>query len=268
MNELMSKTTKEVTITTLEIAEMMETPHYEILRKLEGTTNADGSTKQIGIIPVLTDRKIPVSDYFSLSAYKDASGKENRCYNVTKLGCDFLANKFTGEKGILFTAKYVKRFYEMERNISEGKLETKEVPTLTQATEAAKLIKETYEQAGVDARYIAVSVNTIYKEVVVDLPLGIETKDTKLYDQTMIARELGIMSVSGKPHRQAVGAIINMLNIFDEDKISTPYINHGHSGVSVQYKSSVLDGVKRWIEDNSYPQIIKSGNKNLKVKYM
>lgn len=33
---------------------------------------------------------------------------------MTKLGCDFLANKFTGEKGILFTARYVKRFHEME----------------------------------------------------------------------------------------------------------------------------------------------------------
>lgn len=105
------------TITTLEIAEMMKVPHYEILRKLEGTTNTDGSTKQIGIIPVLTDGKIPVSDYFFLSSYKDASGKENRCYNVTKMGCDFLANKFTGEKGILFTAKYVKRFNEMEQEL-------------------------------------------------------------------------------------------------------------------------------------------------------
>ena len=41
------------TITTLEIAEMMGVPHYEILKKLEGTTNPDGSTKQVGIIPTL-----------------------------------------------------------------------------------------------------------------------------------------------------------------------------------------------------------------------
>ena len=58
-----------------------------------------------------------VSDYFILSSYKDSSGKENKCYNITKLGCDFLANKFTGEKGILFTAKYVKRFSEMEEQL-------------------------------------------------------------------------------------------------------------------------------------------------------
>lgn len=103
------------TITTLEIAEMMELEHWQILRKLEGTKNQDGSTKQVGIIQILTNNKIVVSDYFIPSTYKDASGKENKCYKVTKMGCDFLANKFTGEKGVLFTAKYVKRFNEMER---------------------------------------------------------------------------------------------------------------------------------------------------------
>lgn len=103
------------TITTVEVAEMMEVEHKEILKKLEGTRKPDGSVKQIGIIPVLTRGNFPLSDYFALSTYKDSSGKENKCYNVTRLGCDFLANKFTGEKGILFTAKYVKRFNEMER---------------------------------------------------------------------------------------------------------------------------------------------------------
>lgn len=103
------------TITTLEIAEMMELEHWQILRKLEGTKNQDGSTKQVGIIQILTNNKIVVSDYFIPSTYKDASGKENKCYNVTKMGCDFLANKFNGEKGIIFTARYVKRFDEMER---------------------------------------------------------------------------------------------------------------------------------------------------------
>ena len=103
------------TITTLEIAEMMELEHWQILRKLEGTKNQHGSTKQFGIIQILTNNKIVVSDYFIPSTYKDASGKENKCYKVTKMGCDFLANKFNGEKGIIFTARYVKRFDEMER---------------------------------------------------------------------------------------------------------------------------------------------------------
>lgn len=257
------KTDKVQTITTLEIAEMMETPHYEILRKLEGTTNADGSTKQIGIIPVLTDGKIPVSDYFSVSAYKDASGKENRCYNVTKIGCDFLANKFTGEKGILFTARYVKRFDEMENHIKR-----EDRPSLDAVNRAAYILKGAYQAAGTDERYLVLLVGSVYKECGMEFALPPVKMDTdKLYDQTMIANELGIMSTSGKPHAQVVGVIIEMLGISDDYKISTPYINHGHSGIAVQYKVNVVDMVRDWLEDNGYPRTISGENKNYNVCY-
>lgn len=103
MNELIKNT-----ITTLEVAEMMEVSHNDILRKL------DGRKDRKGYIQILAESQMAVSDYFVLSSYQDASGKENKCYEVTKLGCDFLANKSTGEKGVLFTARYVRRFYEME----------------------------------------------------------------------------------------------------------------------------------------------------------
>ena len=96
------------TISSLEIAEMLEISHKEILRKLEG-----GHDRK-GYIQILTEHQMVPSEYFIPDTYKDASGKENRCYQFTRLGCDFIANKFTGEKGVLFTAAYVKRFYEME----------------------------------------------------------------------------------------------------------------------------------------------------------
>lgn len=104
---------RKTTITTLEVAEMMEVEHWKLLRKL------DGSKKSDGIIKILTDNNFVVSDYFIQSSYRDSSGKENKCYKVTKLGCDFLSNKSTGEKGVLFTARYVKRFYEMESQIKQ-----------------------------------------------------------------------------------------------------------------------------------------------------
>ena len=150
------KETKKQTITTLEIAEMMEVEHSKIIRKLEG-----GKDRK-GFIQILTEAQMGVSDYFIPSAYRDASGKENKCYKVTKLGCDFLANKFNGEKGIIFTARYVKRFDEMEDCILQKNIQK---PSITEATEAAKLIRSVYQDAGVDPRYIAVSVNGIYKEV-------------------------------------------------------------------------------------------------------
>lgn len=107
----------EQTITTLEIAEMMGMRHDRVLRKLEGQDVRGKHTE--GIIEILTHHNLGASDYFIPSTYKDESGKENKCYKVTKLGCDFLANKFNGEKGIVFTARYVKRFADMEKAIKK-----------------------------------------------------------------------------------------------------------------------------------------------------
>jgi len=139
MNEILNQ--HKNTITTLEIAEMMEILHKTILRKIEG------SKDRRGYIQILTEHQMVPSDYFIASIYKDSSGKENKCYLVTKLGCDFLANKFTGEKGVLFTAKYVKRFDEMEQELKNPyKLPTtyKEalVQLLEKVEENEKLIEE------------------------------------------------------------------------------------------------------------------------------
>lgn len=67
-----------------------------------------------------------VTDYFIKSTYRTEQNKEMPCYQVTRLGCDFLANKFTGEKGVLFTARYVKRFHEMEED--RVRLQPSEIP--------------------------------------------------------------------------------------------------------------------------------------------
>ena len=109
MNEL-----KKSTITTLEIADMMETEHSKIIRKL------DGGKDRKGYIQILAEAQMGVTDYFIKSSYVTAQNKEMPCYEVTKLGCDFLANKFNGEKGVLFTARYVKRFHELEHNQTDN----------------------------------------------------------------------------------------------------------------------------------------------------
>lgn len=107
------------TISSREVAEMMEKRHGEVLRMLEGYEPPKGSKnrKVVGILPILTQHNVVLSDYFIESSYKDASGKLNKYYECTKMGCEMLANKLTGEKGILFTAKYVKRFNDMEQYI-------------------------------------------------------------------------------------------------------------------------------------------------------
>ena len=115
---------KDLTITTnegkeiyvidsREVAEMMGRTHSDIMKMIQG------SGKNLGIIPVLLKGNFHVSEYFIESSFKDVSGKSNKCYLVTKLGCEMLGNKQQGEKGILFTAKYVERFNEYEKRLQE-----------------------------------------------------------------------------------------------------------------------------------------------------
>lgn len=156
MNDL-----RKSTITTLEVAEMMEVSHNDILRKL------DGRKDRKGYITIMTESHMAVSDYFIPSAYRDASGKENKCYEVTKLGCDFLANKSTGEKGVLFTARYVKRFYEMENNTINYHIDA---ATLKGIASTGNLIRSTMRDQGAKPYKVAVVLDSLFKQSGLSLP--------------------------------------------------------------------------------------------------
>lgn len=102
------------TIPSYEVAEMMEVEHAKVLRMIEGDKT------HIGIIPTLDKAQMGSISYFIKSSYKDSMNREKVCYECTKLGCDMLANKMTGEKGIVFTARYVKKFNEMIEDPYKG----------------------------------------------------------------------------------------------------------------------------------------------------
>lgn len=59
--------------------------------------------------------------FFIESMYKNDNNQSYPCYLLTKQGCEMVANKMTGEKGILFTAEYVQAFNQMEQHIKEPK---------------------------------------------------------------------------------------------------------------------------------------------------
>lgn len=64
--------------------------------------------------------KIGHTEFFTESEYVDKANRQKPCYNVTKKGCEFIANKLTGVKGTEFTAKYINRFHDMEDTIKNG----------------------------------------------------------------------------------------------------------------------------------------------------
>ncbi|MBU3195694.1 ORF6C domain-containing protein [Clostridium algidicarnis] len=100
MNELENK------LSSREVSEMMEMLHADLLKKID-KINED-----------LKKEKILCSKYWIESSYKQAgNGKENREFQITKRGCEFLAHKTTGTKGNLFTDKYMDKFEKMENYI-------------------------------------------------------------------------------------------------------------------------------------------------------
>lgn len=63
--------------------------------------------------------KIERVKFFIPATYTDEKGEERPCYYLTRMGCDMVANKMTGERGTLFTAAYVTRFHEMEAELTK-----------------------------------------------------------------------------------------------------------------------------------------------------
>ena len=116
---MMELQNKEVqTIPSYEIAEMMDRPHAKVLRMLEGGSGV------VGIIPTLNEANFGLVDYFIESTYIDKKGERRKCYECTKMGCELLANKMTGEKGTIFTAKYVAKFNTMEQQLKYSKMDS------------------------------------------------------------------------------------------------------------------------------------------------
>ena len=57
--------------------------------------------------------------FFIPSTYQDEKGEERPHYLLTEMGCEFVANKATGERGTIFTARYVEAFHAMRALLLE-----------------------------------------------------------------------------------------------------------------------------------------------------
>lgn len=96
----------ELYLDSREIAEMTGKRHDHLIRDISRYYEVLSLTPNFG-----------AANFFMENTYRDTSGKENRSYLLTRKGCDMVANKMTGEKGVLFTATYVTRFEEMETEL-------------------------------------------------------------------------------------------------------------------------------------------------------
>jgi len=138
---------------------------------------------------------------------------------------------------------------------------------LSSVNHAAEIMGRAYDSAGIDPCYKVLALTDLYRAEGLALPTPPMPVE-KTYDFTEMAKELGIMSVSGKPHSQAVGAIVSTLNVPDNLIVHAPFDRNGHGGDYDRYKEPVLEQVRAWLNVRNYHTPIQTGNgKNYKVSY-
>lgn len=109
-----------------EVATMTGKEHSNLMRDIRG------------YVSILENSKLNSQNFFVKDTYRvEGNNKTYDCFLLTKKGCDMVANKMTGEKGILFTAEYVTRFEEMEQAIKE-----QQVPKLSKELQAILMLDE------------------------------------------------------------------------------------------------------------------------------
>lgn len=91
-----------------EVAKLTGRNHKDLLRDIRG---------YIEVMEKSIERNFAPNEFFIESSYKDSIGRTLPCYLLTKKGCDMVANKMTGEKGVLFTAAYVTAFEKMREKL-------------------------------------------------------------------------------------------------------------------------------------------------------
>ncbi len=112
-----------------DVAEAIERQHKELLRTIRGYCE------------ILTESKIALSEYFVEAEYADSTGRTLPCYLITRKGCDMIANKLTGKKGVLFTAAYVTAFEKMHEQLTAQTAIQHYPAKSTSAGEVSSLIK-------------------------------------------------------------------------------------------------------------------------------
>jgi Rha family phage regulatory protein len=245
-------------IDSREVAEYVGKRHNDLLRDIRGYIKV---MDRIGV------RKIAHSDFFLEATYQSEQNKAMPCFLLTKMGCEMVANKLTGEKGVLFTAAYVIGFNRMERAEHEREIETLKAqavtPKLAVFNTAVRTVLGGMNLARTSPTAVMNFLRGTYKPF--GISVGEYNANSNYYTPTVIAAALSMFSYSGRPHSHAVSAIIDKLDFDPSGHIEiAPY---GLVGFSVRYDAVIAQAVADWLERRGFPRNIPHRNFEYHVSY-
>lgn len=244
----------------------------EVHQRPEGTAGRNFRTNR--------DHFIEGTDYFAIDLTNDeirrqfGAGKNagRTLTVVTESGYLMLVKSFTDDLAWTVQRELVNSYFRVRatkptKTVTPGAEKRAAAMLLNAKSRTAKQMMALWTAAGVKPEYQALALGDYYRADGIKLP-AIALKGTKeTYDKTTIAKKLGILSKSGKPHPAAVGAIIAKLKITDAEREQVPYCRNGHDGMDYQYTESVIGKVKDWLDENGCPMVIHSDEKSYHVQY-
>ena len=184
-----------------DVAEMVGKRHDHLIRDIKG------------YIEILEDApNLGSANFFIPHTYRNSQNKEMPCFLLTRKGCDMVANKMTGEKGVLFTATYVIRFEEMEQILSQASSSSNVVDfekqligvkyaieiLRTDESSKVRMLTAVHEQHGVPTNHLPVYVE---EELKASLTQLLREHDVKMSAAKANSRliELGLLEIKKRP---------------------------------------------------------------------
>ena len=113
MENLVKIENNQVVLDSREVAKMVGMRHADLMRNIDHYIEVMGQ-----------NAKLRSDDFFIKQTYTAGTGKQYKRYDLTKQGCEMVANKLTGKKGIEFTAKYVTVFNAMKKQLIESRTDS------------------------------------------------------------------------------------------------------------------------------------------------
>lgn len=198
----------------------------------------------------LNKSKIGLVDFFIESTYTDGKGEIRPCYLCTRKGCEMIANKMTGAKGVTFTAMYINAFHKMEEHINLVQKQLNALETQARADRAAAMrinaenrrLKLLFDNPQwKDMQLSGISIETLGLKKV-EAATGIDVGNVlpqteKTWSATDIGNAFGVSSMAIGKKANALGLKTEQNGIFVLDKSrhsnkEVPTFRYNQNGVN------------------------------------
>jgi len=257
-------------IDSREVAEIIGKQHKHLLRDIRSYCEIMGN---------LVKPNFGLNDFFLESSYVDPIGRTLPSYLISKMGAEVIANKLTGEKGLMFTVAYVTKFNLMEaaERAELEALAAMPAPRLGEYNACARIVTRTMRDLGATPEDMLLFLQELYRPLGITIEADIETdlddepqqvRKPRLYTAKQIAEMLGIYSINGNPHPQAVSCILNEnLCISDAHRAVATFDCGDYLGISIQYDEYAVKSVRDWLREYGYPSEVYGVDRTYNVRY-